>query len=106
MEVANEPVDEAISARLRYLEPRRPPIGNSMTTSQPDHQRRAGRRPDDDAAMETFTVRVPRWLFVRLFGRNPLIRTSRPGGGTGFGVGRCDVADRRTYRRRRGHRGP
>ena len=26
--------------------------------------------------MDTFTVRLPRWLVVRLFGRNPLIRIS------------------------------
>ncbi|WP_231999783.1 hypothetical protein [Mycobacterium sp. 1245852.3] len=34
----------------------------------------ANRRPDDDAAMETFTLPVPRRLLARLFGRNPLIR--------------------------------
>lgn len=43
-----------------------------MSTSDPDHQPIADRRPDDDAAMETFTVPLPR----RLFGRNPLIRTT------------------------------
>jgi hypothetical protein len=36
----------------------------------------ANRRPDDDAAMETFTVPVPRRLFARLSGRNPLVRTT------------------------------
>ena len=47
-----------------------------MTTPQPDHQRPTGHWPDEDAAMDTFTVRSPRWLVVRLFGRNPLIRIS------------------------------
>ncbi|OBI99700.1 hypothetical protein A5624_09605 [Mycobacterium sp. 1482292.6] len=45
-----------------------------MSTPEPDHQRMANRRPDDDAAMETFTLPVPRRLLARLFGRNPLIR--------------------------------
>lgn len=46
-----------------------------MTTPQPDYQWRAGCWPDDDAAMDTFSVRVPRWPFLqRLLGRNPLIR--------------------------------
>ena len=47
-----------------------------MTTPQPDHQRRTGHWLDEGAAMDTFTVRSPRWLVVRLFGRNPLIRIS------------------------------
>lgn len=47
-----------------------------MSTPEPDHQRMANRRPDDDAAMETFTLPVPRRLLARLFGRNPLIRKS------------------------------
>lgn len=47
-----------------------------MSTSDSEHQRIAGRRPDDDAAMETFTVPLPRRVFVRLFGRNPLIRNT------------------------------
>jgi hypothetical protein len=56
-----------------------------MSISDPDHQSIADRRPDgprltgrdgeDDATMESFTVPLPRRLFVRLFGRNPLIRT-------------------------------
>lgn len=47
-----------------------------MTTSRSDHhQRLTGHyHDDDDGAMETFTVRWPRWRFVRLFGRNPLLR--------------------------------
>lgn len=45
-----------------------------MSTPEPDHQRMANRRPDDDAAMESFTLPVPRRLLARLFGRNPLIR--------------------------------
>ncbi|MGB9308477.1 MAG: hypothetical protein WCB92_33765 [Mycobacterium sp.] len=47
-----------------------------MTTPQPDHQRPTGHWPDEDAAMDTFAVGSPRWLVVRLFGRNPLIRIS------------------------------
>lgn len=47
-----------------------------MSISDPDHQSIADRRPDDDAAMASFTVPLPRRLFVRLFGRNPLIRTT------------------------------
>ena len=45
-----------------------------MITPQPDHQRFIDHRPHEDAAMDTFTVRLPRWRFIRLFGRNPLIR--------------------------------
>jgi hypothetical protein len=37
-----------------------------MTTPQPDYY----------AEIDTFSVRLPRWRFVRLFGRNPLIRLS------------------------------
>lgn len=47
-----------------------------MSTSESDHQRITDRRPDDDAEMEAFAVPVPRRLFVRLFGRNPLIRNT------------------------------
>ena len=45
-----------------------------MTPPHPDHQRFTGHRLDEDAAMDTFTVRLPRWRSMRLFGRNPLIR--------------------------------
>ena len=45
-----------------------------MNRSHPDHQRFTGHRLDEDAAMDTFTVRLPRWRSMRLFGRNPLIR--------------------------------
>ena len=37
-----------------------------MTTPQPDYQRRAGHGLDEGAAMDTFSVRVPRWRFVQL----------------------------------------
>jgi hypothetical protein len=48
-----------------------------MTSPQPDYQRRTDYWRNDDAAMDTFTVRLPRWPFAqRLFGRNPLIRLS------------------------------
>lgn len=45
-----------------------------MTTPHPDHQRLTGPWLDDYAAIDTFTVRLPRWRCVRLFGRNPLVR--------------------------------
>ena len=45
-----------------------------MTTPHPDHQRLTGHWLDEDAAMDTFTLRLPRWRFVRLFGRSPLVR--------------------------------
>jgi hypothetical protein len=45
-----------------------------MNRSHPDHQRFTGDRPGEDAAMDTFTLRLPRWRSMRLFGRNPLIR--------------------------------
>ena len=32
-----------------------------MTPSHPDHQRFTRHRLDEDAAMDTFTVRLPRW---------------------------------------------
>lgn len=47
-----------------------------MSSSDPDHQPSADRRSDDAAAMEIFTVPLARRLFGRLFGRNPLIRTT------------------------------
>jgi|SRR5689334_10211695 len=47
-----------------------------MSSSDPDHQPIADRRSDDAAAMEIFTVPLARRLFGRLFGRNPLIRTT------------------------------
>jgi hypothetical protein len=60
------------------MEPELPADRNySMSTPQPDNQRRTGYRMDDDAAMDTFTVRLPRWHSLqRLFGRNLLIRPS------------------------------
>jgi hypothetical protein len=40
-----------------------------------DHRRTAHLRPDD-AAMDTFTLRLPRWpVLLRLRGRDPLVRT-------------------------------
>lgn len=46
-----------------------------MSTQRPDDLRPAG-DPDDDAAMEPFTLPMPPRLSARLFGRNPLIRAS------------------------------
>lgn len=48
---------------------------HSMSTRRPDRPGPAG-FPDEDAAMESFTVPLPRRLAARLFGRNPLIRGS------------------------------
>lgn len=45
-----------------------------MTPSHPDHQRFTSHGRDEDAAMDTFTLRWPRWSSTRLFGCNPLIR--------------------------------
>jgi hypothetical protein len=47
-----------------------------MTTPQPDHRRLTGHWLDDEAAMDIFTVRMPRWRFVRLCGRNSLVRAA------------------------------
>jgi hypothetical protein len=47
-----------------------------MTTPQPDHQRLTRQGRGDVGAFDTFTLRLPRWRFVRLLGRNPLIRLS------------------------------
>lgn len=46
-----------------------------MSTKRPDHQRLT-HRGGDDAPMEPFTLPLPRTLFTRLFGRNPLLRAS------------------------------
>jgi hypothetical protein len=45
-----------------------------MTTPQPDYQRLTGHWSDEDAEMDTFTVQMPPWRFLLLFGRNPLVR--------------------------------
>lgn len=47
-----------------------------MTTPKSDRQWLTGHYHDDHGAMDTFTVRWPRCRFVRLFGRNPLVRIS------------------------------
>ena len=48
-----------------------------MTTSHPHDRPVSAHWPTDDATMDTFTVRVPRWpILLRLRGRGPLIRTS------------------------------
>jgi hypothetical protein len=46
-----------------------------MSKSDPEHHGIVD-RSRDDTAMETFTVSWPRQLFVRLFGRNPLVRAT------------------------------
>lgn len=46
-----------------------------MTTPHPAFQRPPD-PPDEDSASDTFTVRLPRWRFARLFSLNPLVRMS------------------------------
>ncbi|HZU47088.1 MAG TPA: hypothetical protein VFA16_07540 [Mycobacterium sp.] len=46
-----------------------------MITPQPDYQRFTDHWSEEDAATDTFTVQMPRWRFLRLFGRSPLVRT-------------------------------
>lgn len=48
---------------------------HSMSTKRPDHLGPT-EFPDEDTAMQSFTVPLPRKLAARLFGRNPLIRAS------------------------------
>ena len=76
-----------------------------MTTPQPDHQRRTGHGLDEDAAMDTFTVGLPRWLVVRLFSRNPLIRISDRVEALALVLTIVVVAAGRADRGRRGHCG-
>lgn len=47
-----------------------------MTTPHPDCHRPTGHRSEEDAAFDTFAVRLPRWRFAQLFGFNPLVRMS------------------------------
>lgn len=47
-----------------------------MTSPRHDHQSQTARRRGDGAALETFTVPLPRTLLARLFSRNPLVRAS------------------------------
>jgi hypothetical protein len=51
-----------------------PEVTDQMTIQCPDERPTAGDRPNGEPAMDTFTVRMPRSLFVRLFGLNPLVR--------------------------------
>jgi hypothetical protein len=45
-----------------------------MTAPHPERHRSTRHRSDKAAVSDTFTVRLPRWRFAWLFGRNPLIR--------------------------------
>lgn len=48
-----------------------------MTSNRPHHQRAAADQRVGQAAMDTFTVRLPRWpVVLRLAKRNPLVRTT------------------------------
>lgn len=48
-----------------------------MATPRPDDHRVTGHGIADQAGMDTFTLRWPRWLLLlRLFGRSPLVRKS------------------------------
>lgn len=47
-----------------------------MKSHGPHDQRGTAHRRADEAAMDTFTVRLPRWpVLLRLAGRDPLVRT-------------------------------
>ena len=48
-----------------------------MTTPRPHDRRVSARWLTEDAMMDTFTVRLPRWpILLRLWGRDPLVRTT------------------------------
>ena len=48
-----------------------------MTPHGPDDQRETAHWRADEAVMDTFTVRLPRWpILLRLLGRDPLVRTT------------------------------
>ena len=48
-----------------------------MNPHRPHDQRGAIHWRADEAAMDTFTVRLPRWpILLRLLGRDPLVRTT------------------------------
>ena len=47
-----------------------------MTAPHPECHRPTRHRSDKAAVSDTFTVRLPRWRFARLFGLNPLVRAS------------------------------
>ena len=48
-----------------------------MNPGRPRDQRGTAHRRADEAAMDTFTVRLPRWpILLRLNGRDPLVRTT------------------------------
>ena len=48
-----------------------------MNPHRPHDQRGATHWRADEAAMDTFTVRLPRWpILLRLLGRDPLVRTT------------------------------
>ena len=49
----------------------------SMKFHGPHYQRGTAHRRAEEAGMETFTVRLPRWpVLLRLAGRDPLVRTT------------------------------
>jgi hypothetical protein len=48
-----------------------------MTTPRPPHRRGTAHWGTDNAAMDAFTVGLPRWpVLLRLLGRDPLVRTT------------------------------
>jgi hypothetical protein len=47
-----------------------------MTSRRPDHQWITTHPSGGEAAMETFTMQLPRWPIARLWDRNPLVRIS------------------------------
>lgn len=57
--------DEAIATRRQE---------STNDYPHPNCGRPTGHRSDEDTALDTFTVRLPRWRFAQLFGFNPLVR--------------------------------
>ena len=87
------PADHSLHRRcatgcLRVRSDRAPPVqrqipkpirreGISMKPHRPHDERGTTHWRADEAAMDTFTVRLPRWpILLRLLGRDPLVRTT------------------------------
>ena len=80
--------------------------GMSMNPHGPHDQRGTAHWRADEAAMDTFTVRLPRWpVLLRLLGRDPLVRTTDRIQALVLGAGCRGVAACHPDHRRRGHRG-
>ena len=78
-----------------------------MTGHGPDDQRGTAHWWPDEAVMDTFTVRLPRWpILLRLLGRDPLVRTTDRIEALVLVMAVVVSLLCRTHRRRRRHRGP